>query len=137
VQILLREVISAAGARQAGTAEYRDREIDVTEVTLGCAADCTLQIVGGDVHRHHATLKPAGAGFELRCADGATVLVEGAPVRRARLEPGAEFTLGNAHFRVAAAPPGFAAALAFTPATRIKPRAYEAAYETDLEQTRL
>lgn len=131
--ILLREVIPAPG----GTTGYRDRELDVAEVTLGCTADCTIQVLGRGILQRHAVLRPAGGGFDLSAARGATVTVDGAPTRRARLQPGQALALGGARVEVLAAPPGFAAALAYTPAADIDPADYEAAFVTELEQTRL
>jgi predicted CXXCH cytochrome family protein len=136
VQILLRELVSGPGSGAPG-GTYRDREIDAAAVTLGSGADSTLQVYGGDVRPHHATLTPAGTGFELRCARGATVLVDGAPTARARLEPGATVELARARLRIATPPPGFAAALEFEPQSTVSARAFEAGFVADLEQTRL
>jgi len=141
VQILLRELIPGdliPGEGRAGTgAEYRDRELDVAAVTLGSGADCTVQIFGADVLRRHATLTPANPGFTLSCERGATVLVEGVPTGRARLEPGTVLELAGARLRIVVPPAGFDAALELEPQTKVSARAFEAAYATDLEHTRL
>jgi predicted CXXCH cytochrome family protein len=133
VQILLRELIPTGTA--GGT--YRDREIDTAEVTLGSGADCTVQVFGSTVRRRHATLRPAGDGFDLACKRGATVLVNGTPARSGHLAPGTTVELEGARLRVATPPPGFAGALEFEPQSEVSARAFEAAFVTDLEQTRL
>jgi len=133
VAILLRELISGPGA----PLEYRDRDLDAAEITIGCGADSTIQIIGKDVQRHHATLKPAGSGFEFRCRRGATVVVGGALLHSGRLEPGGELELGGARLKVTSPPPGFSAAVEYAPSVHVDPAAFEIAYITDLEQTRL
>jgi len=137
VLVLLRELISGPGHAAGAGLEYRDREIDAAEITLGCAPDCTLQILGADVQRQHARLKTDGDGFSLSCVRGATVMLDGKAVRHGRLAPGSELGLGGARLRVTVAPPGFDGALEFTPASDVPASAFEAAYLTDLEQTRL
>ena len=135
MQILLRELIS--GLPGTPGAVYRDREVDAAAVTVGSAVDAVIQVFGAEVVGRHATLTPAGSAFDVRCARGSVVVIDGASVGSGRLEPGQTLELAGARIRVLKAPAGFAGALEIEPQKEVTPEAFEAAFAVDLDQTRL
>ncbi|MEO6968257.1 MAG: FHA domain-containing protein [Rhodanobacteraceae bacterium] len=68
-------------------------------VTLGRQADCDICIPIGEISRHHARLKPAGAGVQVEDLDSANgTYINGKRVRTGTLRAGDELALDTVRF---------------------------------------
>jgi hypothetical protein len=132
VQILIREITTASD----GSSEFRDRDFDGDNLTIGSAPDSAIQIIGHGVVGLHATLTKSGNALALRCERGTKVQIGDAPeVSKAKLEVGATINIAGNRLTLIDAPGGFDAAITVEANTDVEASDFEAAFVTDLEQT--
>jgi hypothetical protein len=130
MDVLLRELRDGPG----GFTSSRDTEIATKEVTIGCAPDQTIQLLGRAVGARHAVIR-AGAQVSLSCVGRLRITLNGKPVRAARLEVGDTIELGGHRLTLAAPPAGFEVAIELRPNTQIDAADFEGAFRTDIGQT--
>ena len=106
MEVLLREVESTGAL-----SEFVDRELSGEKITIGCANDQLIQLLGTDIQARHATLTPDGAGARIKTLGGQTVEVNGERTKSAALKIGDTFKIGGHSLVLATAPAGFDAAL--------------------------
>lgn len=128
---LLREIRPSAD----GIGEYRDVEVSANVLTLGSAADRTIQLLGINVAPEHAELRLARKGVQLTCRRGHTVMVDGKAVASTRLSPGEGVEIGGNRLSLLDPPAGFDIGLQIELDPKIDASVFESAFRTDLNQT--
>ena len=118
-----------------GATEYQDTELSAEVLSLGSAADCTIQLLGTGVEAHHAALRSRGSDFSIECQRPATVAVNGRRTRSATVKAGDLLEIGAHRLRVLEAPAGFDLGLEWEPDPQVAPSAYERAFRTELSMT--
>jgi predicted CXXCH cytochrome family protein len=131
MDVLLRQVRQAPD----GTIEYQDTELVADVLTLGSAADCTIQLLGDGVAPRHASLRVAGAGLALGCVRGSVAAVNGTPTGSSNLQVGDLVEIGGNRLRLVQPPAGFDAAIELEANPQVTASAYERAFRTDLSET--
>jgi hypothetical protein len=131
MNVLIRSVRTGAD----GVTEAQDSEAQVDTITIGSAADRTIQLLGRDVAAKHAAISASGSELKIRCAGAARVRVNDAEVRSSPLKVGDRIELGGHRLRIIAPPAGFDVALEVQPRSDIDARDFERAFRTDLDQT--
>lgn len=130
MDVLLRELIQGAG----GFAEYRDVEVTTEAVTIGSAADRTIQLLGASVAGDHAEITQHRAETRIVCSRGHTVMVGDQPVRSETLVPGSTVGIGKHRLTIIDAPVGFDLAIQIEVDNTIDAGVFESAFRTDLDQ---
>ncbi len=119
-----------------GVPEYHDTEVHADALTIGSAADRSIQLLGQGVGPDHAVLRSTGGGkATITSRGGRTVCVNGAVVTSAALEPGASIDIAGNQLRVVEPPAGFDIALEIEPNREVAASAFEGAFRTDLSET--
>ena len=118
-----------------GVTEAQDSEAQVDAVTLGSAADCTIQLLGREVGARHAVIAAAGAKLRITCQRGRRVRVNDRVVAAAALAIGDRIEIGGHRLQIIGAPAGFDAAIEVQLQSGIDASEFERAFRTDLEQT--
>lgn len=131
LEILLREVRRDG----SGAIRYQDAPVSVPQLTFGSRNDQALQLLGPSVAAEHGVIVGKGGAAEVRCRRGRTVLVDGKPVRKARLLPGTAAEIDGHRIRVIEPPAGFDLALEYQLDEKAQAAGYERAFVTDLERT--
>lgn len=131
MDVLLRQL----RASPDGGTEYQDTELTTGLLSLGSAADCTLQLLGEGVEPHHAMLRMRGRQLSVTCQRGATVAFNGRRSSSAIAQPGDLLEIGGHRLRMLEAPAGFDVALEWEPDPQVAPSAYERAFRTELSMT--
>jgi predicted CXXCH cytochrome family protein len=131
MEVLLREIQEVG----AGRAEARERDVAAREITIGCAADQLLQLLGEGIASRHAVIKLAQGRLVVSCTSSQRILLNGKETNGAPLEVGDRLELGGSHLLVAKPPAGFDAALEIRASKTSDPRKFEAAFRTDLDAT--
>ncbi len=120
-----------------GIAEVLDTAVSTDVVTIGSAADATIQLLGRAIAPRHATLRPVQGGVRVECTARNRFSVEGASLGAATVALGQTMDFAG-HQLVAFPPPqGFDLALRLVPNAAASGSDYEAAFVTDLDRTRL
>lgn len=130
MDVLLRELRQGTG----GIAEYRDVEVVADTVTIGSAADRTIQFLGTSVAAEHAEISQRRGKIELVCTRGHTVTVGGKQVRSVTLAPGDAVEIGNNRLSLIDPPVGFDLATQLEVDDTIDAGVFEKAFRTDLDQ---
>jgi hypothetical protein len=74
----------------------RTKRVDKRQFTLGRSRDCDIQIEDANVSRRHAEVRQEGSSYWIVDLDSTNgIEVNGRPVKRAKLEPGDSFTVGE------------------------------------------
>ncbi|NJN52110.1 MAG: cytochrome c3 family protein [Gammaproteobacteria bacterium] len=127
MDILLREIRN----RPDGRAEYIDTEISGEVFSIGSAPDCALQLLGEGLGARHADIRSG----RLECIGKHRVVRNGEAVAKAKLAVGDTLEFGGHRLTLIEAPAGFDLALELIRDDEVDASAYEAAFQTDLEQT--
>lgn len=130
MDVLLRELRPGTG----GIAEYRDVEVSTDAVTIGSAADRTVQLLGANVAGEHAEIREHRGNSRLVCSRGQTVKVDSKIVRSATLAPGDIVEIGKHRLQLIDAPVGFDLAIQIEVDDAIDAGVFEKAFRTDLDQ---
>lgn len=131
MDVLLRQL----RASPDGGTEYQDTELSAELVSLGSAADCTIQLLGEGVEARHATLRARRHEIAIACERRATVTLNGRRVTSGTAKPGDLLEIGGHRLRVLEPPSGFELALEWEPDPQVAPSAYERAFRTELSMT--
>jgi predicted CXXCH cytochrome family protein len=131
MDILLRYLRQSAG----GTTEFLDTAVTADAITIGSAADSTVQLLGRTVANQHAVIQKSGSGLRISCRRGNRVEVNGQRVASKRLELGDKIGLGGHRLTVIQPPAGFDVGVEVRPDTSVGANEFEAAFVTDLDRT--
>jgi hypothetical protein len=131
MNVLIRQLRAAPD----GIVEAQDAEAVVDVVTLGSAADRTIQLLGREVAAKHARISAAGSGFRVTSTRGRRVRVNDRDVASASLAVGDRIELGGHRLRIIAPPAGFDLGVEVQLNTAIDASEFERAFRTDLTQT--
>src|SRR5579863_4382134 len=107
MDVLLRQVRQAAD----GAVEYQDTELDADVLSVGSAADCTIQLLGEGVAPRHATIRVSGMQLTISCNRGHFIALNGARIGSAILKVGDLAEIGGNRLRLVQPPAGFDAAI--------------------------
>jgi predicted CXXCH cytochrome family protein len=131
MDVLLRQLRQAAD----GALEYQDTEISADAVSVGAAAECTLQLLGEGVAAYHATLRGRRGQLSIACHRGCKALINGASAAAATLQTGDLIEIGGHYLRLVEPPAGFDIAIEIEPNPQAASSQYERAFRTDLSAT--
>jgi len=131
MDVLLRELRDDPG----GIAAYRDTEIEAKEVSIGCAPDQQIQLIGRGVGARHARIRGGRRRPSLTCLHGLRAAVNGKERVAAHLDIGDTVEIGGHRLTLVQAPAGFDLAIELRPNAKIDSSDFEAAFRTDLQQT--
>jgi predicted CXXCH cytochrome family protein len=127
MDLLLRELQS--------TTEFIDRELSGDKITIGCAHDQLIQLLGEGISAEHAVLSKSGSGLRIKTNGRHTVEVNGERTKSANLSVGDSLVVGGHTFVLSAAPTGFDAAMELTPDENVDAASFEHAFQTGLTDT--
>ena len=91
MEILLRYVRQAAG----GASDFLDTAVAADAISIGSAADSTLQLLGRAVARRHAVIHRSGEQLSIACRRGNRVSVNGKPCATSKLAVGDVIEFGG------------------------------------------
>jgi predicted CXXCH cytochrome family protein len=131
MDVLLRQVRQAAD----GAVEYQDTEVNADTVSVGAAADCTIQLLGEGVGAHHATIRGGRGKVSIACHRRCHALINGVSSAAAKLTIGDVVDIGGHHLRLVEPPAGFDIAIEIEPNAQAATSQYERAFRTDLSET--
>jgi predicted CXXCH cytochrome family protein len=131
VQALLRLVRQGAD----GIPEYQDTEVSADILSIGSAADSSLQLLGSAVAASHAAIRRAGDGFSISARGASRFTLNGREVASAALAEGDFIGIGKHRLQRVAAPAGFDIAVEIQLDETAAPSEFERAFRTDLDQT--
>jgi len=131
MDVLLRQVRQAAD----GAVEYQDTEVNADALSVGAAADCTIQLLGEGVAAHHATIRGGRGKVSIACHRRCKALINGASSGHAALTIGDVVEIGGHHLRLVEPPAGFDIAIEIEPNAQVATSQYERAFRTDLNET--
>jgi hypothetical protein len=118
-----------------GVLEYHDTELSAETLTLGSAADCSIQLLGEAVAPQHAVIRSINRGLSITCRAGQRVLLNGKPVTSAALKLGDRLEIGGHQLQLVDPPLGFELALEIRPDPNVSASSFERAFRTDLGET--
>jgi predicted CXXCH cytochrome family protein len=131
MEVLLRFVRQAS----SGVSDFLDTAVAVDEITIGSAANSTLQLLGRTVASTHAIIRRRGSEFRIACRHGNPLSINGQQVRSATLGVGDKIELGGHRLTLIAPPSGFDIAIEVRADTGAVASDFEAAFRTDLNRT--
>jgi len=131
MDVLLRQLRQAAD----GALEYQDTEVTADALSVGAAADCTIQLLGEGVAAHHATLRGRRGQLSIACHRGCKALINGVASASAALKIGDLVEIGGHYLRLVEPPAGFDIAIEIEPNAQAATSQYERAFRTDLSAT--
>ena len=131
MQLLLRKITVDADNQE----EYLDTVISGDVLVIGSSPRCDLQLLGAGVKGIHARLVYTGKKVELVAEKRSQFIYKNKVVRKAKLQAGDEFVIGEQRFNVVKAPAGFELALEwyYQP---VPGELLENAYRTSIDQLR-
>jgi hypothetical protein len=118
-----------------GISEAQDFEVQTRAVTIGSAADRTIQLLGRSVGAQHATIAAIGSKLKLSCARGRRFQLNGKEVRSAALNVGDEILIAGHRLNLINPPAGFDLGIEVQLNAAADASEFETAFRTDLDQT--
>jgi len=118
-----------------GAVEYQDTELVADNLSVGSAADCTIQLLGDGVAANHAIIRGSAAQVTIASRRGCKMSINGAPAQSATLKIGDLIEFAGHRLRFVAAPAGFDCAIEIETNSQVAASAYERAFRTDLSAT--
>jgi predicted CXXCH cytochrome family protein len=118
-----------------GVPEAQDLEVAAGIITIGSAADCTIQLLGRSVGPRHASIGSSGSTLKVSCSRRRRVRVNGQEVGSATLAVGDEIQIAGHRLQLIVPPAGFDLAFEVQRNSAADASEFEAAFRTDLEQT--
>jgi len=131
MDVLLRNV----RPRPNGTVDFLDTAVVCSAITIGSAANSTIQLLGRSVGTAHAVIATAGAGFKITCRHRHRVTVNGEFCVTRNLAAGDKIEVGGHHLTIIQPPAGFDCAIEVRTNSQIGASQFEAAFATDLDNT--
>jgi hypothetical protein len=116
----------------SGVTEFLDSAVTAPEITIGSAADCTVQLLGRAIASKHADIRRAGARLVIGCRRGNRVEVNGRTCASKPLAVGDKIGIAGHKLAIIQPPAGFDAAIEVRPDTTVGADEFEAAFVTDL-----
>jgi hypothetical protein len=132
MDVLLRYLVPGAD----GADQFNDASLRTDTLIAGSSARAAVQLIGRHVRPEHAAFSIRNGQLEVR-GQGGLVTVDGQQQKSCRLAPPATVQIGANRIEVIAPPAGFDAALVIRRDPNARPSDFEAAFRTDLRQTRL
>src|ERR1700676_5737 len=111
MDLLLRQLRQAAD----GAVEYQDTEVSADALSVGAAADCTIQLLGEGVAAHHATIRGRRGQLSIGCHRRCKVVINGVSSASATLNIGDLIEIGGHYLRLVEPPSGFDIAIEIEP----------------------
>src|SRR5271163_4727610 len=90
-----------------GIVEYHDTEFSADNLTIGSAADCSIQLLGEAVAPEHAVIRSLGRTINIACRPGRRVLLNGASISASALKLGDKLEIGGHQLQLVEPPMGF------------------------------
>lgn len=118
-----------------GVTEAQDAAAQVDLITIGSAADRTIQLLGREVAARHAVIAAAGSTLRISAQRGRRVRVNDRDVKHATLSVGDRIEIGGNRLRIIGAPAGFDLAIEVQLSSSTDASEFERAFRTDLAQT--
>jgi predicted CXXCH cytochrome family protein len=118
-----------------GVADFLDTAVAVDVVSIGSAADSTVQLLGRAVGTTHAVIEAAGSGFGITCRRGHRIRVNGIPCASKNIAVGDTIELGGHQLLLIQPPAGFDLAIEIHTNSQVGASDFEAAFRTDLDRT--
>jgi len=131
MDVLLRELREGPG----GIVTSRDRELASKEISIGCAPDRQIHLLGRTVAARHAVIRRTTQGLSLVCLGGRLATVNGEEKRSARLAIGDRIEIGGHRLTITQPPAGFDLAIELRPNAKIDSSDFAAAFRADLQHT--
>jgi predicted CXXCH cytochrome family protein len=131
MEVLLRYVRQAS----SGASDFLDTAVAADAISIGSAADSTLQLLGRAVARRHAVIHRSGDRLSIGCRRGNRVNVNGKPCATSKLAVGDVIEFGGHRLTLIEPPSGFDLAIEVRPNTGVAASDFEAAFRTDLDRT--
>jgi predicted CXXCH cytochrome family protein len=131
MDVLLRQLRQAAD----GAVEFQDTEVIADALSVGAAADCTIQLLGEGVAAHHATIRGRRAQLSIACHRRCKAVINGVSSASATLKIGDLIEIGGHYLRLVEPPSGFDIAIEIEPNAQAATSQYERAFRTDLSAT--
>ncbi len=131
MEVLLRYVRQGSG----GGSDFLDTAVSVDEITIGSAADSTLQLLGRNIAGTHAVIQGSGADLRIVCRRGRRVGINGTERGSGPLAVADRIELGGHRLTLFAPPSGFDVAIEVRPDAGVAASDFEAAFDTDLDRT--
>ena len=131
MDVLLRQLRQGAD----GAVEYQDTEVIADTVSVGAAADCTIQLLGEGVAAHHATIRGGAQPLSIACHRSSRALINGVSATSATLKIGDLIDIGGHYLRLVQPPAGFDIAIEIESNAQAASSQYERAFRTDLSAT--
>jgi predicted CXXCH cytochrome family protein len=131
MDVLLRQVRQGAD----GAIEYQDTELSAEVLSVGSAADCTIQLLGEGVAPRHASIRGTREQLLITCTRGHRIALNGTPTSSAQLQVGDLADIGGNRLRRVEPPGGFDVAIEIEANAQVSASAYENAFRTDLSET--
>jgi predicted CXXCH cytochrome family protein len=131
MDVLLRQLRQGSD----GAVEYEDTELAVDSLSVGSAADCTIQLLGEGVAATHAIIRGDRQQLSVLCSRGCRVVINGIKTATAALQVGDLIELEGHRLRRVEPPGGFDVAIEIEANTQVAASAYEQAFRTDLNST--
>jgi predicted CXXCH cytochrome family protein len=120
---------------QSGAIEFLDTAVATDEITIGSAADSTVQLLGRAVANKHAEIRQSTSGLSIACRRGNRVEINGQRCASQRLAVGDTIGLDGHRLVVIEPPVGFDVAIEVRPDASVNASEFEAAFVTDLDRT--
>jgi len=118
-----------------GVTEAQDSAAQVDLLTIGSAADQTIQLLGREVAARHAVIAATGSTLRISAQRGARVRVNEREVGSAALAVGDRIEIGGNQLRIISPPAGFDVAIEVQLSGSTDASEFERAFRTDLDQT--
>jgi predicted CXXCH cytochrome family protein len=131
MDVLLRRIELAADGRSSAA----DAALAVDRITVGSAAECTIQLVGRAVAPLHAYINGSEGRARIRCVARCRMTVNGKSLRSATLAVGDAAEISGHRLTILTPPAGFDVAIEVRPDPTIGVKDYEKAFRTELTQT--
>lgn len=119
-----------------GVLEYNDTELTADSLTVGSAANCSLQLLGEAVAPQHAAIRISGGGqASIACRPGQRLQLNGAQVTSSSLRVGDRIEIGGHQLQLVDPPMGFDLAIEVRRNPNVDASSFERAFRTDLGET--
>src|SRR5579864_7799288 len=118
-----------------GVPEYHDTELSADSLTIGSAANCSIQLLGEGIAPSHAVIRSVSGKITIACRAGQRVSLNGASVSTATLALGDRLEIGGHQLQLVDPPIGFELALEIRTNPNVAPSSFERAFRTDLAET--
>jgi hypothetical protein len=121
--------------RPDGVVEAQDSEVTLDVISIGSAADRSIQLIGRDIGARHAQITGPAAKLKISCQPRRKVRVNDRDTGSSALAIGDVIKIGGHTLKVAKPPAGFDVAIEVQLSTSTDASEFESAFRTNLDQT--